>query len=118
VKERESSIHDLPLEGHDDGLEDKWQHLCKYHIGEGARDARHEVDLLLAGDEDGALLEMPFEDEFIFDLVLPPCAQLHESESATTFRGGEMRDTNNVELILIEALWVIVDELIDERRIL
>jgi hypothetical protein len=29
-----------------------------------------------------------------------------------------MRDTNNVELILIEALWVIVDELIDERRIL
>jgi hypothetical protein len=26
---------------------------------------------------------MPFEDEFIFDLVLPPGAQLHESESAT-----------------------------------
>ena len=28
------------------------------------------------------------------------------------------RDTNNIELILIEAFWVIVDELIDERRIL
>lgn len=96
MKERESSIHDLPLEGHDDGLEDKRQHLCEYHIGEGARDARHEVDLLLAGDEDGALLEMPFEDEFIFDLVLPPGAQLHESESATACRGKRMGGTRTI----------------------